>query len=132
MPPSFPYRGSGPVRLGPPCETASATTRLCQKSRGKECQRPRPPHQRSVALLCHQIPDLESACSSRRLVSSPKPRFGAVKAVNAARMAMKESGGHKVSLDQVIRTMYQTGLDMQTRYKETALGGLPSRQPSDQ
>jgi L-serine dehydratase len=50
--------------------------------------------------------------------------FGAVKAVNAARMAMKETGGHKVSLDQVIRTMYQTGLDMQTRYKETALGGL--------
>ncbi len=50
--------------------------------------------------------------------------FGAVKAVNAARMAMKETGGHKVSLDQVIQTMYQTGLDMQTRYKETALGGL--------
>jgi L-serine dehydratase len=50
--------------------------------------------------------------------------FGAVKAVNAARMAMKETGGHKVSLDQVIRTMYQTGLDMQSRYKETALGGL--------
>jgi L-serine dehydratase len=50
--------------------------------------------------------------------------FGAVKAVNAARMAMKETGGHKVSLDQVIRTMYETGLDMQTRYKETALGGL--------
>ena len=50
--------------------------------------------------------------------------FGAVKAVNAARMAMKETTSHKVSLDQVIRTMYQTGLDMQTRYKETALGGL--------
>lgn len=50
--------------------------------------------------------------------------FGAVQAVNAARMAMKETGGHKVSLDQVIRTMHQTGLDMQTRYKETALGGL--------
>jgi L-serine dehydratase len=50
--------------------------------------------------------------------------FGAVKAVNAARMAVQETGGHKVSLDQVIRTMYQTGLDMQTRYKETALGGL--------
>jgi L-serine dehydratase len=44
--------------------------------------------------------------------------------MNAARMAMKETTGHKVSLDQVIRTMYQTGLDMQTRYKETALGGL--------
>jgi L-serine dehydratase len=49
--------------------------------------------------------------------------IGAAKAVNAARMAALTSE-HKVSLDQVIRTMYQTGLDMQTRYKETALGGL--------
>jgi L-serine dehydratase len=50
--------------------------------------------------------------------------IGAVKAINACRMAMQETGGHKVSLDQVIRTMYQTGLDMQSRYKETALAGL--------
>jgi L-serine dehydratase len=50
--------------------------------------------------------------------------IGAVKAINACRMAMQESGGHKVSLDQVIRTMYQTGLDMQSRYKETAQAGL--------
>ena len=50
--------------------------------------------------------------------------FGAVKAVNAARMAMTEHGGHKVTLDQVIKTMYETGLDMQSRYKETSLGGL--------
>lgn len=50
--------------------------------------------------------------------------IGAVKAINACRMAMGEAGGHKVSLDQVIRTMYQTGLDMQSRYKETALAGL--------
>ena len=50
--------------------------------------------------------------------------FGAVKAVNAARMAMTEEGGHKVTLDQVIRTMYQTGLDMRAHYKETSLGGL--------
>ncbi|MEO8657590.1 MAG: L-serine ammonia-lyase [Bryobacteraceae bacterium] len=50
--------------------------------------------------------------------------FGAVKAVNAARMAMRDTGQHKVSLDQVIRTMYQTGLDMQSKYKETSLAGL--------
>ncbi len=50
--------------------------------------------------------------------------IGAVKAINACRMAMHEAEGHKVSLDQVIRTMYQTGLDMQSRYKETALAGL--------
>jgi L-serine dehydratase len=50
--------------------------------------------------------------------------MGAVKAINAARMAMHETGGHKLSLDQVISTMYQTGLDMQSRYKETSLAGL--------
>ena len=50
--------------------------------------------------------------------------FGAMKAINAARMAMRETEGHKVSLDQVIRTMYQTGLDMQSKYKETSLAGL--------
>jgi L-serine dehydratase len=50
--------------------------------------------------------------------------IGAVKAINACRMAMQETAGHIVSLDQVIQTMYQTGLDMQSRYKETALAGL--------
>jgi L-serine dehydratase len=50
--------------------------------------------------------------------------MGAVKAVNATRMAMNEMDEHKVSLDQVIRTMYLTGLDMQSRYKETSLAGL--------
>ena len=50
--------------------------------------------------------------------------FGAVKAINAARMSMGEAGSHIVSLDQVIKTMYQTGLDMQSRYKETSLAGL--------
>jgi len=50
--------------------------------------------------------------------------MGAVKAINAARMAMHETGDHKISLDQVIATMYQTGLDMQSRYKETSLAGL--------
>jgi L-serine dehydratase len=50
--------------------------------------------------------------------------MGAVKAVQAARLAMNEDETHKVSLDQVIQTMYQTGLDMQSRYKETSLAGL--------
>jgi L-serine dehydratase len=50
--------------------------------------------------------------------------FGAVKAVNAARMSIGGQGEHKVSLDQVIQTMYQTGLDMQSKYKETSLAGL--------
>jgi len=50
--------------------------------------------------------------------------MGSVKAINAARMAISETGEHKVSLDQVIETMYRTGQDMQSRYKETSLGGL--------
>jgi L-serine dehydratase len=50
--------------------------------------------------------------------------MGAVKAVQACRIAMNETEEHKVSLDQVIKTMYQTGLDMQSRYKETSLAGL--------
>ncbi len=50
--------------------------------------------------------------------------MGAAKAVHASRIALSESEEHKVSLDQVIRTMYLTGLDMQSRYKETSLAGL--------
>ncbi len=50
--------------------------------------------------------------------------MGAVKAVNAARLAMHDQGEHKISLDQVIETMYRTGMDMQSRYKETSLAGL--------
>jgi L-serine dehydratase len=50
--------------------------------------------------------------------------MGAVKAVNAARLAMNDQGTHKISLDQVIETMFRTGMDMQSRYKETSLAGL--------
>jgi L-serine dehydratase len=50
--------------------------------------------------------------------------MGAVKAIHATRIAMQDLEEHKVSLDQVIRTMYLTGLDMQSRYKETSLAGL--------
>jgi L-serine dehydratase len=50
--------------------------------------------------------------------------MGAAKAINASRLALNEPEAHKVSLDQIIRTMYQTGLDMQSRYKETSLAGL--------
>jgi L-serine dehydratase len=50
--------------------------------------------------------------------------MGAVKAVNACRISMNEAGTHKISLDQIIETMYRTGLDMQSRYKETSQAGL--------
>ncbi len=51
--------------------------------------------------------------------------MGATKAINAARLAvLYGDGSHKVSLDRVIKTMRQTGVDMQSKYKETSLGGL--------
>ena len=50
--------------------------------------------------------------------------MGAVKAINAARMALRGDGSHFISLDKVIRTMRQTGADMKSKYKETARGGL--------
>ncbi|EWC39533.1 L-serine ammonia-lyase [Stutzerimonas stutzeri] len=50
--------------------------------------------------------------------------MGAVKAINAARMALRGDGRHFISLDKVIRTMRQTGADMKSKYKETARGGL--------
>src|SRR3954451_11533495 len=72
----------------------------------------------NLGMTCDPIGGLvQIPCIERNAI-------GAVKAINACRMAMQEGEGHKVSLDQVIRTMYQTGLDMQFRYKETALAGL--------
>jgi len=50
--------------------------------------------------------------------------FGAVKAINAASLALHGDGTHRVSLDQVVATMYQTGADMHAKYKETSQGGL--------
>jgi L-serine dehydratase len=50
--------------------------------------------------------------------------FGAVKAIAAASLALHGDGRHRVSLDSVIATMRQTGADMQSKYKETSLGGL--------
>ena len=71
-----------------------------------------------LGMTCDPIGGLvQVPCIERNAV-------GAIKAINASRMAMNESEGHKVSLDQVIKTMYQTGLDMQARYKETSLAGL--------
>ena len=50
--------------------------------------------------------------------------MGAIKAINAARMALRGDGQHVVSLDKVIKTMMQTGADMKIKYKETSRGGL--------
>lgn len=72
----------------------------------------------NLGMTCDPIGGLvQIPCIERNAMAS-------VKAINAARLALNEGGSHKVSLDQVIRTMYQTGLDMQSRYKETSLAGL--------
>jgi L-serine dehydratase len=72
----------------------------------------------SLGMTCDPIGGLvQIPCIERNAV-------GAVRAIHAARMAMEEEDPHNVSLDVVIKVMYRTGLDMQTKYKETSLGGL--------
>jgi L-serine dehydratase len=55
--------------------------------------------------------------------------FGAIKAINAASLALLGDGTHRVSLDQAIETMRQTGADMQSKYRETSRGGLAVNVP---
>lgn len=55
--------------------------------------------------------------------------MGSLKAVSAARLALRGDGKHHISLDKVIKTMKQTGMDMQSIYKETSLGGLAVNHP---
>ena len=72
----------------------------------------------NLGLTCDPVGGLvQIPCIERNAI-------GAVKAANAARLALHSSGIGKVSLDQVIETMRQTGLDMSTKYKETSQGGL--------
>ena len=72
----------------------------------------------NLGLTCDPIGGLvQVPCIERNAIAS-------VKAINAARMAMRGDGEHFVSLDKVIKTMRDTGADMKTKYKETARGGL--------
>ena len=72
----------------------------------------------NLGLTCDPIGGLvQVPCIERNAIAS-------VKAINAARMAMHGDGEHFVSLDNVIKTMRDTGADMMTKYKETARGGL--------
>jgi L-serine dehydratase len=71
-----------------------------------------------LGLTCDPVGGLvQIPCIERNAVAS-------VKAINAARLALAGDGSHVVSLDNVIKTMRETGADMQTKYKETARGGL--------
>ena len=71
-----------------------------------------------LGLTCDPIGGLvQIPCIERNAISANK-------AITAARMALRGDGTHLVSLDEVIATMRATGLDMSSKYKETALGGL--------
>ena len=77
----------------------------------------------NLGLTCDPIGGLvQIPCIERNAM-------GAVKAINAASLAMHGDGTHKVTLDQVIETMRQTGLDMSSSYKETSQGGLAVNVP---
>ncbi len=72
----------------------------------------------NLGLTCDPVGGLvQVPCIERNAMA-------AVKAINAARMALRGDGKHFVSLDKVIKTMRETGADMKTKYKETARGGL--------
>ncbi|MCB9077541.1 MAG: L-serine ammonia-lyase [Anaerolineaceae bacterium] len=72
----------------------------------------------NLGLTCDPVGGLvQIPCIERNAMA-------AVKAINAARIALRGDGTHYVSLDKVIKTMRQTGADMKTKYKETARGGL--------
>ncbi|WP_308367131.1 MULTISPECIES: L-serine ammonia-lyase [unclassified Microbulbifer] len=72
----------------------------------------------NLGLTCDPIGGLvQVPCIERNTM-------GAVKAINAARLALRGDGAHIVPLDSVIETMRQTGVDMRSKYKETSLGGL--------
>ncbi|MDP4302076.1 L-serine ammonia-lyase [Leptothrix discophora] len=71
-----------------------------------------------LGLTCDPVGGLvQIPCIERNAIAS-------VQAINAARMALRGDGTHHVSLDKVIKTMRETGADMQSKYKETARGGL--------
>jgi len=77
----------------------------------------------NLGLTCDPVAGLvQIPCIERNAM-------GSVKAINAARLALRGDGSHKVSLDQVISTMRQTGIDMSTIYKETSQGGLAVNVP---
>lgn len=72
----------------------------------------------NLGLTCDPVGGLvQIPCIERNAIAASK-------AINAAKMALWGDGEHKVSLDQVIATMKQTGLDMNSIYKETSMGGL--------
>ena len=99
------------MAAGALCEVLGGTPRQCENAAeiGME---------HHLGLTCDPVGGLvQIPCIERNAIAS-------VKAINAARMALRGDGTHYVSLDKVIKTMRETGADMKTKYKETSRGGL--------
>lgn len=101
------------------CSMAAAgLTELLGGSPAQVCNAAEIAMEHNLGLTCDpvagqvQIPGIE------------RNAINAVKAVNAARMAMRRTSAPRVSLDKVIETMYETGKDMNDKYRETSRGGL--------
>ena len=81
-----------------------------------------------TAVLGGSLSQIGLTCDPvRGLVQIPcieRNAMAAIKAINASRLAMRGTGRHMVSLDSIIKTMYETGLNLSTNYKETSLAGL--------
>lgn len=105
--------------VGVACSMAAAA--LCEALGGSVAQVENAAEigmEHNLGLTCDPIGGLvQVPCIERNAM-------GAVKAIHAARLAMRGDGTHHVSLDKVIRTMRQTGADMSRKYKETSRGGL--------
>ena len=105
--------------IGVACSMAAAA--LCAVSGGTNSQIENAAEigmEHNLGLTCDPIGGLvQVPCIERNTM-------GSMKAINAARLALRGDGAHHVSLDAVIETMRQTGVDMQDKYKETSTGGL--------
>ena len=105
--------------VGSACSMAAAA--LCEAMGGKPAQVENAAEiamEHNLGLTCDPVGGLvQVPCIERNAMA-------AVKAITAARFALRGTGEHFVSLDTVIETMRQTGKDMNARYKETAMGGL--------
>lgn len=105
--------------IGVACSMAAAgLTELLGGSPAQVCNAVEIAMEHNLGLTCDPVAgQVQIPCIERNAIN-------AVKAVNAARMAMRRTSAPRVSLDKVIETMYETGKDMNDKYRETSRGGL--------
>ncbi|MDF7666374.1 L-serine ammonia-lyase [Orbaceae bacterium ESL0727] len=105
--------------VGVACSMAAAgLTELLGGNANQVCMAAEIAMEHNLGLTCDPVGgQVQVPCIERNAIA-------AVKAINASRMAMRRTSGAKVSLDKVIETMYETGKDMNAKYRETSRGGL--------